>query len=142
MAVEMILFRKIFVAMGGKIFFLKWGINGRYSKNEAEALQLIISLLLAKRQSRNVNHFDDKKCQQNDIVDKCIKVVLSFIEVWVDINDGTASLSHSEVSFRVCQIIKKAESLGQVSGVVAKQIAAHMEFLLEETFQCSNLNIF
>ena len=119
-------------------FCLIWGINGRSAKNEAETLQLIISLLLAKRQSRNVNHFDDKKCQQNDIVDKCIKVVLSFIEVWVDINDGTASLSHSEVSFRVCQIIKKAESLGQVSGVVAKQIAAHMEFLLEETFQCSN----
>ena len=118
-------------------FCLIWGIYGRSAKNEAETLQLIISLLLAKRQSRNVNYFDDKKCQQNDIVDKCIKVVLSFIEVWVDINDRTASLTHSEVSFRVCQIIKKAESLGQVSGVVAKQIAEHMQFLLEETFQCS-----
>ena len=55
----------------------------------------------------------------------------------MDINEGTESLTHSEVSFRVCQIVKKAESLGQVSGVVAKQIAEHMQFLLEETFQCS-----
>ena len=92
---------------------------------------------MGMRKSKSLNNFDEKNQDQEDeIIDKCIHIGLSFVELWVDMNDNRP-LNHSETNSRVCKIISKAKSLGRVPNIVANSIAQHIQFLLEENYECN-----
>ena len=89
---------------------------------------------MAARQSRSLNN-SNMQCYQQDLITKSVKVGLSFIELWVTIHENR-SWSTSDTKNQVCLIISKAKSWGKVPQIVAKNIADHLEFLLEEKFIC------
>ena len=90
---------------------------------------------LVARQSKSFN-LSDNKCQQQEIVNKSIKIGLSFIELWVNIHES-GSWSQSDTNNQVCLIVARAKSWGKITQIIAKNIAEHVEFLLEEKFHCN-----
>ena len=83
------------------------------------------------RQSRNMHVHG---CYQEEVISQSINIGLSFIELWVKIH--YVKLTQSETNHEVCQIVSDAEKLGKVPKIVASYIREHLQFLLEETFQC------
>ena len=87
--------------------------------------------MMTRRQSRKM---DLQSCYHEEVISQSVNIGLSFIELWVKIHN--VKLGQSETNHQVCQIISDAEALGIVPKIVASYIMEHLQFLLEETFQC------